>query len=180
MNQTRRPLLTIALALCGVVSVELSAAAAVSAPGLAEQPPSTGSATTLDSRTAFDSPNAASFVLQARDGSLVPLSQPVSLRNVGGNLPAKHPVNPPILSRAGQLLASGLEAPLVVRARGRYPSPSPTPTTAPALFNLVPGVILAALGLWLASCLAHGAHTIQGVQSNPTPRGFFKPRPKSD
>lgn len=171
MNQTRKHLFTRALATFmagGLLLVGYASGAALFKPASSETPLPTSLADAPETGT-------AGFVLQGRDGNLVPLSPATS---VGTSIASSHydqrPTETETVSLTDQILA-GVDAPLVVRARSRYPGPAAAPADSTSLSGMVPSLALIGLGLWFALYFARSSHSFHGHQPSDTPRGFFKP-----
>jgi hypothetical protein len=175
MNQTRKHLLARALATLmagGLLLVGYASGAALFEPAPSEPPLPTSLADAPETGT-------AGFVLQGRDGSLVPLSPATGVGNsIASSYYDKRPTETETISLTDQILA-GVDAPLVVRARSRYPSPAAAPSDSTPLSGMVPTLALIGLGLWFALYFARSSHTFHGHQPSDTSRGFFKPGRKS-
>jgi hypothetical protein len=170
MNQTRKHRFARALATFmagGLLLVGYACGAALFNPAPSEIPLSTSLTDAPETGTTV-------FVLQGRDGNLVPLSPAASIAKSYGD---QRPTETETVSLTDQILA-GVDAPLIVRARSRYSGPATAPVDSPPLSGMVPTLALIGLSLWFALHFAHSSHPIHGHQTKDTPRGFFNPRRK--
>lgn len=170
MNLTRARQSAMARYGCGLLLSGLSASAAVfdPTPAAVAEPPGWAENTSTSVPLSRPSTSAAGFVLQDRNGALVPLSA-----DGCGTLPADGPID-----SGTKTLMAGLEAPLVVRARALRPGSTPPPAPANLNSKLVPGALLTALGLWFAAYFSWSSHAAHNCHHHRTPRGFFKPHRK--
>ena len=184
MNNTRNPLFAKALATLAAAGMLLAgdrSGAAVFKTARVEMMVDASLAAAPDTNAPLlsTSTGTPSFVLQGRDGALVPLSPSTDIgASIASRYYEKRPTESETASLTDQILA-GSDAPLVVRARSRHPGPTAAPADSTPHSGMVPSLALIGLGLWFALYFARSSHPFHGHQPMETPRGFFKPGRKS-